>query len=92
MQQLTPHTVLLAEVRRIQRENGLDRQIPKKDTIAIPLPCIHEGRPRQPPEGKDARKLWFECGVGKGVVCKCNNCGCVCNESCDKYVADTDDV
>lgn len=87
----------VTEIRRLQLLHGLTKQIPGHPDYEVartrtPLQCVYEGRPHQPPEGRDARKMWFQCDAGKGVVCKCANCGCVCNESCDKYVADTDEI
>lgn len=55
-------------------------------TARVPLPCVHEGRPSPPPEGKPTTKSYLQCDAGLGVVCRCN-----CNPSCKKYEAEADD-
>lgn len=60
-------------------------------TAPLALPCIHQGSSAPPPPGRDVRKEWIHCDAGFGVVCKCLNCGCLCNESCPGYVAESDE-
>lgn len=53
--------------------------VPTAET-AIPLPCIHEGRPVPPSPGQSVTASYLVCEAGKGVVCRC-----ACNFQCDRY-------
>lgn len=62
----------------------------RKIALAVIAPCVHEGAPSRPPDGKPTSKKWFACDhpdqpLGS-PTCRCKGCG----PRCSGYEADGD--
>lgn len=57
----------------------------RRDGVAKPLPCLHQGSPVPPPSGRPTAKAWHKCDhpdrplKGLEIVCPCVGCGTRCS-------------